>query len=264
MYLAYHMKIIGIVLLFVAYCGNAQTFSEVTKVPLEADAFIGVDPYKNTYYTKDFVLHKEGPDGAFVFNDLQLGTITSVDIINPLKLVVFYEDTNTVVLLDNKLSEMERIRFNNLPEFINVRTATNAGNNRLWIFNIDTQQLELYNYRDNRKTTVSQPFKGKLISQASNFNYCFTLTEFKFRTFNIYGSLLSEKENDGFTKVVQHNETRIALKENQLYYITEDAIAPLKLPVSENTIKELQLTLDFLYIYDGKTLHTFSITHPKK
>ncbi|OAB79718.1 hypothetical protein [Cochleicola gelatinilyticus] len=258
------MKSIYFILLLVSQLCVAQTFEKGSEALLIADSFVGIDPYNNTYYTKDFVLHKEGPDGSFVFNDLQLGTITSVDIINPLKVVVFYEDTNTVVLLDNKLSEMERISFNNLPEFINVSTATNAGNNRLWIFNIDTQQLELYNYRDNRKTTVSQPFEGKLISQASNFNYCFTLTEFKFRTFNVYGSLLSEKDNNGFTKVVQHNETRIALKENQLYTITEDTITPIKLPVSENTIKDLQLTQDFLYIYDGKTLHTLSITQPKK
>ena len=157
----------------------AQSISPLDKIPLAAEKFIGLDNYKNTYFIKDRVLKKQGPDGNFLFNDLQLGRITSVDIINPLKVIAFFQDTNTVVMLDNKLNEIERINFNNLPQFLNVSTATNAGNSSLWLFNVDTQQLELYNYGSKLQTVVSQPFPGKLLSQASNFNYCFTLTEKK-------------------------------------------------------------------------------------
>src|SRR5690554_4049882 len=142
--------------------GFGQSVALKSSTPLVADKFIGFDSFKNTYFVEDRVLHKQGPDGSFIFNALQLGRISSVDIINPLKVVVFFQDTNTVVFLDNKLSEIQRLNFNNLPSFMNVSTATNAGNNSLWIFNVDTQQLELYNYSSNLNTTVSQPFAGKL------------------------------------------------------------------------------------------------------
>ena len=241
-----------------------QEIKLVSSVPLEASRLIGVDAYQNTYIINQSVLHKKGPEGDFVFKDFQLGPITSVDIINPLKVVLFHEDTNTVVFLDNRLNEIERINFNNLPEFINISTATNAGNNRLWVFNVDSQQLELYNYRSNSKTTVSQPFAGKLISQASNFNYCFTLTENKLRSFNIYGSLLFESEASGFSRIMQQGDTLIALKESSLFLYFENSFKPLKVPISENNIKDLFLTKEFLYIYDGKKLHTFSITQPKQ
>ena len=152
-------------LLFLLFCqfGIAQSLAPVSKVPLAADRFIGLDNYKNTYFIKDRVLHKKGPDGNFRFNDLQLGRLTSVDIINPLKVVAFFQDTNTVILLDNKLNEIQRINFNNLPQFLNVSTASNAGSNSLWLFNVDTQQLELYNYGSNLQTVVSQHVPGKLI-----------------------------------------------------------------------------------------------------
>jgi hypothetical protein len=185
--------------------------------------------------------------------------------------VVFFQDTNTVVLLDNKLNEIQRINFNNLPQFLNVSTATNAGNNSLWLFNVDTQQLELYNYGSKLQTVVSQPFPGKLLSQASNFNYCFTLTERKFRAFNIYGSILNEVPSEGYEKIIQQNENLVALKENSLYYLPDfarrnDAISheTVKLSLTEITIKDLQLTNDFLYIYDGEILHTFKLTLPTK
>jgi hypothetical protein len=241
-----------------------QAVKLIESTPFKADTFIGVDGYKNLYFVKTNVFHKQGAEGSFMFNDYQLGQISSVDIINPLKIVLFYEDVNTVVLVDNKLSEIERINFNNVPDLINVSTATNAGNNKLWIFNVDTNQLELYDYRSQRRTTVSQPFVGKLLSQASNFNYCFMLTERKLRTFNVYGSLLSELAAEGFEKIVQQNENVLALKRNELFYISENSIKPIKIPISENTIKDLQLTQDLLYIYDGINILIYKLTQPKQ
>ncbi len=208
-------------------------------------------------------LYKQGEEGDFVFNDYQLGRISSVDFINPLKVVVFYEDVNTVVLLDNHLNEVERINFNSIPEFINASTATNAGNNQLWIFNIDSQQLELYNYRSQRKTLVSQPFEGKLLSQVSNFNECFLLTENKIRVFNIYGSLISEKDSEGYLKIVRQNKNLISFNGIELFLFTENSVNPIKIPLPEINVKDLQLTQDFLYIYDGKFLQTFTLTLPK-
>ncbi len=265
------MKLFVILFLTVFQFSIAQSLVSVSKTPLVADTFIGIDSYKNTYFIKDRVINKQGPDGNFLYNDLQLGKITSVDIINPLKVVVFFQDTNTVVLLDNKLSEIQRINFNNLPQFLNVSTATNAGSNSLWLFNVDTQQLELYNYGSKLQTVVSQPFPGKLLSQASNFNYCFILTEKKLRAFNIYGSLLNEITSEGYDRIIQQNENLIALRENKLFYIpdfpkhnntVEHKTTALKLP--EITIKDLQLTNEFLYIYDGENLLTFKLIIPTK
>lgn len=263
------MKHLLLLFLLTSQISIAQSLTPISTVSFVADRFIGVDNYKNSYFIKDRVINKQGPDGNFLFNDLQLGRITSVDIINPLKVVAFFQDTNTVVFLDNKLSEIERLNFNNLPLFLNVSTATNAGNNSLWLFNVDTQQLELYNYGSKLQTVVSQPFPGKLISQASNFNYCFTLTENKLLAFNIYGSILNEVPSEGYEKIIQQNENLVALKENSLYYIPDfakrnDAISheTVKLSLTEITVKDLQLTNDFLYIYDGENLHTFKLTIP--
>ncbi|MDN3724423.1 hypothetical protein QRD02_08510 [Aequorivita sp. SDUM287046] len=265
------MKQLFLLLLFFCQMGISQSLTPVSKIPFTADRFIGLDNYKNSYFIRDRVLQKQGPDGQYRFNDLQLGRITSVDIINPLKVVAFFQDTNTVVLLDNNLNEIERINFNNLPQFLNVSTATNAGSNSLWLFNVDTQQLELYNYGSKLQTVVSQPFPGKLISQASNFNYCFTLTEKKLRAFNSYGSILNEMDSNGFEKIIQQNENVVALKENELFYLPDfarrnDAVSHeiTKLPITEISIKDLQLTNDFLYIYDGENLHTFKLTLPIK
>lgn len=261
--------LVGFLLTF--QMGLAQIPTHVSTTPYTMDRFVGLDNFQNIYFLKDRVLYKNGKDGNFKYNALQLGRVTNVDIVNPLKVVVFFQDTNTVVLLDNKLNEIERINFNGLTEFLNVGMATNAGNNSLWIFNMDTQQLEIYDYRSKMQRVVSQPFPGKLISQASNFNYCFTLTEKNLRAFNIYGSILNDVPNNGYEKIVQQNENLVALKENRLYYIpdfakrnNEISLDTVQIDLPEMTIKDLQLSSDKLYIYDGISLQTFTLTFPKK
>lgn len=265
------MKISYILFLLCFHSVFSQTVVQKESVPLTADRFIGIDNFKNLFFIKDRVLFKQGQDGDFKYNALQLGRITSVDIINPLKIALFFQDTNTVVLLDNKLNEIERINFNNLSQFLNAGTATTAGSHSLWVFNMDTQQLELYNYKTRTQTIVSQPFPGKVISQASNFNYCFILTEKKLRAFNVYGSFLNEINADGFERIVQQNENLLGLKNEQVYIIQDFAKAQdksatlaIQLELPEMKVRDLYLTKDFIYIYDGKNLHTFSLTLPKK
>ena len=241
----------------------SQEISLVETTPLDAETFIGVDSYNDIFYIKDQVLCKKNATSVFNFKDFQLGEIYSVDIVNPMNVAVYYQDFNTVVLLDNKLSEIERINFNNLSEFINSSQATIAANNSLWVFNMDSQQLELYNYRSNTKLLVSQPINGDVLSIASNFNYSFVLTAEKLRAYNIYGSLLAEITHEGFQKIVQLNENLIALKDNELYYIDKETREITKIKSPEINIKDLQLTQDFLYIYNENQISTFKLTLPK-
>ena len=256
------MKKVFLILIFPILAWS-QELSFVEKTDLDVDTFIGIDSYNGLFYIKDQVLYKRAANSVFNFKDFQLGDIHSVDITNPMNIAVYYSDFNTVVLLDNRLTEIERINFNYLTDFTNTSSATLAANNSLWIFNIDLQQLELYNYRSQNKVSVSQPIQGAVLSQASNINYCFILTEKKIRAYNIYGSLISELDHDGFQKIIQLNENLLALKNNEIYFIAKESKQIDKIKSPEINIKDLQLTQDFLYIYDGKKLHTFKLTLAK-
>ena len=257
------MRVVIFLLLFSNFL-CAQQLKLVDSTLMEVDRFVGVDSYKNIYFINNGGLYKEGDLGKFVFQDYQLGPITTVDLINPLNVVVFYSEVSTIVFLDNRLNEIERINFNNLPFFLNGSAVTNAGNNRLWVFNIDSQQLELFDYRTNRETIFSQPYEGELISQVSDFNDCFILTKDHLWQVNIYGSLLSEMKLEGFNTIVRNGKTLIGLKENELYLLSGETVNPIDLELNENNIKDLHLTQEFLYIYDGYKLSSFTLTQPKQ
>lgn len=249
---------------------SAQPKQALANVVLNADTYIGTDAYKNNYFVAEMAFYKKGPDGDFVFKDFSLGAIEKVDIINPLKIMLFYQQTNTVVFLDNRLNEVERISFNALQEFVNISTAGNAGNNRIWLFNVDTQQLELFDYRLERKLQSSLPMEGNLMAMASNFNYCYLLFEDKLITYNVYGSFLSEVKIDNGNFITQNDEDVWVVKNNDVFRYAEPGLQSpekpseaKKIPLPEITVKQLHLTQDFLYIYDGKILHQFTNNQPK-
>ena len=122
------------ILLFPVLCWSQQlTFVDSTA--LQADVFVGKDAYRNTYFIKDNVFYKLEGNKEFTFNDYSLGKLTRADIINPLKILLFYQETNTVVFVDNTLNEIERINLTNLPDTVFARSVTNTGNNMIWVYN---------------------------------------------------------------------------------------------------------------------------------
>ena len=109
----------------------SQEISLVGTSNIDAEKFIGVDTYDNLYYIKDQILFKKTNSSVYNFKDFQLGELYSVDIINSMNIAVYYQDFNVVVLLDNKLSEIERINFNSIYEFINSSQVAIAANTNL-------------------------------------------------------------------------------------------------------------------------------------
>ncbi len=196
------------------------------------------------------------------FAAISLGTIGHVDIVNPLKILVYYTDFNTAVLLDNTLNEIERIDFNLQAGFANLEWVSVANNNSLWVFNKDNQQLEIFNYRSGKRTVISQPITGDIVSVASNFNFCHMLTQEQLITYNVYGSVIEQYKNPGYIKIWQSKQGLIGLGSDGVLYLTQEPGATLILPEAHAKIplKDLQLSHEFLYIYDGEFVYTFQLT----
>jgi len=248
----------------------SQSIEKTSSEPLAAERFLGYDSYGNVLYVQDMVIRKKGPLGNFEFRDYQLGPISSVDIKNPLNTLVFYEESNVVLFLDNRMNEVERINFNEVQGFPLVTKAENAGNNRIWLFDMNTQQLELYDYRSEQLTPISQPISEEILDLASDFNYCYVLTESSIKKYNVYASFLSEEPHEEFTRIYMLNNQVIGLSDTGIFMtkwsedVMEQRFKPVKIPLSENPVKDLQLTQDFLYIYNGLDIQAFSIAQPKQ
>jgi len=231
---------------------------------LVVDRFVAMDNFGALYVIQNNILIKRKDGKEWQYNNLQLGKITSVDILNPLKITLFYEDFNTVIVLDNTLNEIKRIDFNITGEFKNLAAATTANDRNFWIFDTNTQQLEVFNYVQEKTPVQNLPIPEKFITLKSNYNFCRVLTETTLYLYNIYGSLLSQKLLAGVTDFDMTNEEVIFLKDKQLYFTSNDDIYLINLPSERIAIKQFSLHDDILYIYDGVILYQFQFKKPTK
>ena len=261
------MRYLGVLFLFLT-TGQAlsQDFQAqfVKKQALEADVFMGADEFSNIYYTKNRTLYKATSNEILEYAALNLGEITTVDIVNPLKISVFYKQSNTAVLLDNTLTEITRINFSNLENFRNTIMAKTANDRRLWIFNTGLQQLELFDYRLNKVIVQFPPLDTIPASFASNFNLCWLQNEGVLRTYNIYGTLVNESTTAiTFDTLVQNQNSLIGLKDDTFYIKSNDSDSFTVLDNLEITPQEFSLIGEILYIYNGQNLMTYTIKPSK-
>src|SRR5690606_35701532 len=83
--------------------------------------------------------------------------------------LIFYRDFNSVVLLDNQLSEISKINFSDFD--IVAQTCSMASKNRFWVYDNLTSSLFLFDYLNKKKTTVNQPFRSDFKYWKSDYNY---------------------------------------------------------------------------------------------
>jgi hypothetical protein len=86
------------------------------------------------------------------------------------------------------------------------------------------------------------------------------MTERYIRAYNIYGSLIAKIPNKGYQKIIQVNENIIVKRDNSLYYINMETQETIKINSPEISIKDLQHTQEFLYIYDENQVSKFKLT----
>lgn len=137
---------------------------------MNADQWIGYDKFGYEYFIKNGVLNKRQNNELFEYKNLSFGKITSVDIQNPLKIVVFFEPFNAVVTLDNQLNETQRILFSDLPEPLVLIAMGFAAQNKLWGFDRLSQRLLLYDFIKNTPQFLGPPREEQMIYHQTALN----------------------------------------------------------------------------------------------
>ena len=256
------MKHLIFLLILLPIAGNSQEALEadfVSKSNLKVDELIAIDNFDEIFYIKNNAFVVGRKLGYLEYSNVQLGKITSANTFNPLKINLFYKDFNTVIILDNRLAEIFKIDFNQTQTYRNVTYISAGNDNTIWIYNQDTQQLELFDFKSNQSRTKTLPISSKALDLKSNYNVCWLLTEEYLYKYNYFGILLSKIKNDDYTSLAVNNGIIYLKKDNELFYLKKgtENIEQIKTP--KLLIKQFFVTNETLYIYDEEFLHKYQL-----
>ena len=112
---------------------------------------VAVDPNGNVYVIDGPTLHKLVRNGEelipYQYSNFQLGDIASVDVDNPLKIMLFYQDEGMILFLDEKMNPlMEPLNLMNAG-LNNISLATYSTDNAIWLYDVVLHDLINVNFQ---------------------------------------------------------------------------------------------------------------------
>lgn len=255
-------------LLFLTLCYaslSAQEASIPVKLLSNASAgpqrYLGTDAFGWKYTIVENEFRKEKDNKIMRYKSVSLGEIYKVDLQNPLQIILFYRKFNTAVLLDNQLNETTRINFSNVPQPLIAEAVGLASQNRLWIYDITTQQLGLYDLVQNSFKTITPPFSDNIKYYQSDYNYFYWVDStnkcFMVNLFGNVGFLGTFPEYDQI-QLLSSNEA-IIKKGNALYLYNLETQTQKPIALVEKSFKSFHYTAQILSIFTDSEINTYKI-----
>ncbi|WP_309609314.1 hypothetical protein [Flavobacterium sp.] len=249
----------------VSYCQISKINASVVKVKfVEVDDFIGEDALGFSYYIKDSNFIKLKNSENWQYTNIALGKIKRVDIQNPLKIVIFYENFNCVVILDNQLNEIKNINFSLENQEISASAIGISSQGNLWVFNSITMQLGLYNYESEVYKKIGLPFDKKIKSYSSNFNTFYWIDENNnFYSCDIFGKVNLLAQIPTYDSIYIADENTIVFGNQNVLYLMEVSKNKIyEIEISEKTFKNFQYKDQNLSIFTPKGITNYKINIP--
>jgi len=240
-------------------CFSQLTSELISKKEIKQDSLVSIDNLQNYYFIKNNAVNKKNNRFSHFYGIIKYGKISHIDTYNNLKTLLYYNKTNTVIVLDNRLGEISTIDFNKLLDFKIVSHISNANNNSFWLFNENNLRLELFDYSNLKTITKTNPITDKIIGITSDYNYAWLLTDKNILCYHYTGRLIYKIENKGYTSIKPLNENLILKKENQLYFLNKNNQELQLINLEHQVINSFFVSQQNLYIYEHKKLYTYQL-----
>lgn len=227
---------------------------------IKVEQIFGVDTFGTLYYSDQSAsFYKKTADTIISYANFQLGKITSANTFNPLKINLFYQDFNTVIILDNRLAEITKIDFNTITDYKNVSLVSTGYDNTIWVFNQDLQRLELYDYLNNKTRIKTVPIQSEVIALKSDYNYCYLLTETFIYVYNYSGSLLRKIPSRDIREMAFSKANLVLKSDNQLFLLPKNSKELKSIKGLDLLINQFLVTNETLYIYNDEKLRRYQL-----
>jgi hypothetical protein len=263
------LKKILLVTIFNLFSLSVISQEEILATKIEAlntncDKCLGFDNQKNTYSIKNNVLNKKSDTESYQYNNLSLGIIFKVDFQNPLEIVVFYKNFNTVVLLDNQLNEIRRIDYNLFSYPINIEATSLSSQNQIWIYDSISSKIGLHNVNTGSIKWISTMLENTIVYYESDYTHFYWIdNQYIMYRISIYGTIekLGIIPNFDFIQLTKDN-TCIYKTNNQLYYYNLKSNISNKIAIDEKIISNFFFRDGILSIFTQNEITNYKIILP--
>jgi hypothetical protein len=241
----------------------------VRQIPLAATDF-SVDNLGNLYViTPDNQLKKftSSGDSVGAFNEVRrFGSLSEIDVSNPLKVLLFYKDFMTVLALDNQLGRIFKVDLRQ-AQILQASTIALSYDNNFWVF--DEQNAQLKKMGDQGQAVMTSNDFRQLFGEAvmpteivdQDGMVYLNDPENGIYMFDYYGGFKVKLSFKGVSGLRVFNKNIFGIMENELFSYRPGTLQELhlKLPFSAKDADRIQIVFNGLYVLKGGQLSYYEI-----
>jgi hypothetical protein len=154
------MKLLRLFILSILLSIYCFVFAQ-TQIPNANADYIKIDPYGNIYAVKETQLSKFSPQGKLLFSysDHKLGVISSIDVFNPMKIMLFYQDAGKLIFLNEQLTLINNSISLHDANYFTISMASYSTANQIHLYdNVNRYLITLdFNMREISRTPINFP-----------------------------------------------------------------------------------------------------------
>lgn len=253
------------------YSQSPFTLSKIDSVQVNADEFT-VDAIGYIYTAEKDIIEKRDTSLHLLFRQSvkMTGQITTIDVTNPLKPLLFFLPQQSILFIDNTLTPYQNLgSLSNLGVSYATLVCYSEQFNRFWVYDQDNSQLILFD-NDGKKIRNTENLSGLIgvvnpVQLLEKNGILFLVDENRgVYLFDMFGTLINFFEIS--------NLEWIQADENNLYYILEDKIysrnikfnTDFTVAMPSNYLPKFRISKDLFYFKKGNQIDVFQINLTKK
>lgn len=224
---------------------KAQEYQFITKIDTAAK-MVNLDNLGNLFVvTSKNELLKFNPQGKFLWNytNKTYGEVSQIDVTDPLRVILYYEGYQQIVVLNNNLSEISKFTFNQNPNQ-QITLVASANNNGFWVY--DQINRELKKLTNN----FIDDLKSGNIYQRNGFdmqaNFMLTEDQYIYINDKKEGIRIFDRYGNFFKTAVIYPLNNFEVNDDDIYFMKDSAfmkynintyrLSKIDLPIKESFI----------------------------
>ncbi|MEG1555317.1 MAG: hypothetical protein RR356_01150 [Bacteroidales bacterium] len=214
---------------------------------------ITVDLFGNIYLLQEAALYKYSIAGEFLcsYSNFTLGSIRSVDVSNPMKIMLFYRDAGSIVFLNDQLSPIIETLDLYAKNLNTISLATYSTTNNIILFDHLNMDMIVLDFFLNEKSRVHFTFhdfdpirmveinEKQLVMNNPATGFYF------FDSFGTYEKTIGIKNID-FFQIINH--AIYYLKEGGIYRYDYRKMEEKNIEIQQNNVKQVLVYRDKLIL----------------
>ena len=242
------------------------TYNLLYKIPFQGGSF-ATDNLQNLYLFHGNSIHKYNSQGQLQYNysNKSYGSITTIDVNDPMKILVFYKDFPEIVLLDNTLSQNGNPFSPSDAGYSLATLACTSHDNAIWLY--DAQNFQLIRLDVTLNTTQKTGNLAQAIGIQLNPDYLMEYNNYVYLNDSAQGILVFDSYGTYYKTIPITGLNNFQVRGDDLFYVSKNRIHVLHLKtIMEDEIKppdtlasEIRVEKNMLFERYKDTVKVFTI-----